>query len=34
MIEGYMPALVIVFVIDHDNNVVLQWIDYADEDPV
>jgi len=34
MIEGYMPALVVAFVIDHDDNVILQWVDHADEDPV
>jgi hypothetical protein len=34
MIEGYMPALVVAFVIDHDNNVVLQWVDHADGDPI
>ena len=27
-----MPALVVAFVIDADNNVVLQWVDHADED--
>ena len=29
-----MPALVVAFVIDHDDNVILQWVDHADEDPV
>jgi hypothetical protein len=31
MIEGYIPALVVAFVIDKSNNVVLEWIELADE---
>ena len=32
MIEGFMPPLIIAFTIDADKNVVLQWIDYTDDD--
>jgi hypothetical protein len=31
MIEGYIPALVVAFVIDEDANVVLEWVELADE---
>ena len=31
MIEGYMPALVVAFIIDENNNVVLEWAELADE---
>lgn len=31
MIEGYIPALVVAFIIDNDNNVVLEWVELADE---
>jgi hypothetical protein len=31
MIEGYIPPLVVAFIIDDDNNVVLEWIELADE---
>ena len=31
MIEGYIPALVVAFVIDENKNVILEWIELADE---
>lgn len=31
MIEGYIPALVVAFTIDRNNNVVLEWVELADE---
>ncbi len=31
MIEGYIPALVVAFTIDDNNNVVLEWVELADE---
>ena len=31
MIEGYMPPLVVAFVIDENQNVVLEWVELADE---
>jgi hypothetical protein len=31
MIEGYIPALLIAFIIDENNNVVLQWAEPVDE---
>jgi hypothetical protein len=31
MIEGYIPALVVAFTINDDNDVVLEWIDLADD---
>jgi hypothetical protein len=31
MIEGYIPALIVAFTIDDQNDVILQWADLADE---
>jgi hypothetical protein len=31
MIERYIPALIVAFTINDDNNVVLEWIDKADD---
>ena len=31
MIEGYIPPLVVAFVIDENNDVILEWIELADE---
>jgi hypothetical protein len=31
MIEGYIPPLVVAFTIDHNNNVILEWVELADE---
>lgn len=31
MIEGYMPPLVVVFTIDEDKNVILQWAEYPED---
>jgi hypothetical protein len=31
MIEGYMPALVVAFTIDEEKNVILEWVEAADE---
>jgi hypothetical protein len=31
MIEGYMPALIVAFTIDADKNVILEWVEQADE---
>jgi hypothetical protein len=32
MIEGYIPPLVVAFVITDDNDVILEWAEVADED--
>jgi hypothetical protein len=31
MIEGYIPPLVVAFIITEENDVVLQWAEIADE---
>jgi membrane-bound lytic murein transglycosylase MltF len=31
MIEGYIPALIVAFTITDDNDVILQWVEPADE---
>lgn len=31
MIEGYIPPLIVAFVINEDNNVVLEWAELADD---
>lgn len=31
MIEGYIPPLVVTFVVNEDNDVILQWAEVADE---
>ena len=31
MIEGYIPPLIVAFTITDDNDVVLQWVEVADE---
>jgi hypothetical protein len=31
MIERYIPALVVVFTIDNDHSVVLEWLELADD---
>jgi hypothetical protein len=31
MIEGYIPALIVAFTITEDNDVILQWVETADE---
>lgn len=31
MIEGYIPPLIVAFVITEDNNVVLEWVELVDE---
>jgi hypothetical protein len=31
MIEGYIAPLVVAFTIDENNNVVLEWVEIADE---
>jgi hypothetical protein len=31
MIEGYIPPLVVAFVIDKNNDVILEWVELADE---
>lgn len=31
MIEGYIPPLVVAFIIDENNDIVLEWADLADE---
>jgi len=31
MIEGYIPPLVVAFTIDDENNVILEWVEVADE---
>jgi hypothetical protein len=31
LIEGFMGPFIIVFTIDADHNVVLQWMDYAED---
>lgn len=32
MIEGYIPPLVVAFIITDDNDVILEWAEVADED--
>jgi hypothetical protein len=32
MIEGYIPPLVVAFVITDDNDIILEWAEVADED--
>jgi hypothetical protein len=31
MIEGYIPALLVEFTINDDNDVVLEWVELADD---
>jgi len=31
MIEGYIPPLIVAFVIDENNDVILEWAELADE---
>jgi hypothetical protein len=31
MIEGYIPPLIIAFVITDDNDVLLEWVELADD---
>ena len=31
MIEGYIPPLLVAFVITDDNDVILEWVEIADE---
>jgi hypothetical protein len=31
MIEGYIPPLVVAFVIDENNDVILEWVELADQ---
>jgi hypothetical protein len=31
MIEGYIPPLIVAFVINEDNDVILQWAEVAEE---
>jgi len=31
MIEGYIPPLVVAFVIDENNDVILEWVELANE---
>jgi len=31
MIEGYIPPLIVAFTIEDNNDVVLQWVELADE---
>lgn len=31
MIEGYIPPLIVAFVITEENDVVLEWVELADE---
>jgi len=31
MIEGYIPPLIVAFIIDENNDVVLEWAELADE---
>jgi hypothetical protein len=31
MIEGYIPALVVAFTINDNNDVVLEWVELADD---
>jgi hypothetical protein len=31
MIEGYIPPLIVAFVIDENNDIILEWAELADE---
>lgn len=31
MIEGYIPPLIVAFTIDENNNVILEWVELADD---
>jgi hypothetical protein len=31
MIEGYILPLIVAFVIDENNDVILEWVELADE---
>ena len=34
MIEGYIPPLIVAFIITEENDVILEWADVADEGDV